>query len=412
MRISLLLLALAACDDVIFRVEEGGLPTGEGGEGWCGVRATFAAQCVQCHAEGGSIGGLDLVTDPHAAVVDVESSEFPDKTLIVPGDPEGSLLFRKITGTQGSDEGTSMPPGQTVDEAVAQVFRDWIAAGADDVCDGGVPTGTGGGQGVHPEGWALPDAHGLATKLQTDIDCRTCHGDQLQGDALGAGIACDDCHQDDWETTCTFCHGGVENETGAPPEDIDDGVTALSFPAHTVHVEPTIHAAWDCAICHNKPLDALTPGHLFDDSTSGVAEVVFGGDPLAPTGSYDGNGGCSNLYCHGTGLVNGDVGPTETRTCHMCHPDATSPEGLVDDMSGKHDEHVGEVPCGECHGEVVEGASTIVAPALHVDGSVSTSFPQPQMQVVDDGAGVRTCTGTCHEEEHPDPDEDPDDYRW
>lgn len=385
MRARVLLLALAACDDHVFPVEEV-----EVGDGWCGVQEAFAASCLSCHSAALALGDLDLESDAHAAIVGVTSAAYGD-VLVAPGDPEGSLLFRKIGGTQAADEGTAMPPTAGLDEATVAVFRDWIAGGADDVCASG-GGGGGGGQGVHPEGWAFPDVHGLATKLQTDADCRTCHGERLEGGDLGAGIACDDCHYDEeWEANCTFCHGGVEDTTGAPPEDIDDRSDELSFPPHTVHVTRTIHAPFDCEQCHAKPQDALTPGHLFDDDTPGRAEVAFAGG-LSPQGAWDGNGTCSNVYCHGNGRQNGDATVGEQRTCQMCHADAT--------LGGEHGEHLGSddgppIVCADCHADVVDTALAIVEPALHVDGEVSVTMATVTR------TGDR-CTGACHGEAHDD----------
>ena len=69
----------------------------------------------------------------------------------------------------------------------------------------------------HPDGWAAADTHGLAAKFVQE-DCRSCHGLQLDGGPVG--VSCDGCHQPNWKTTCTFCHGGTDNQTGAPPRDI------------------------------------------------------------------------------------------------------------------------------------------------------------------------------------------------
>jgi hypothetical protein len=389
MRYVTLLLALVACDDTFFPPPEGG--GAPAGEGWCGVRALFAEDCAACHSANAELGGLDLETDPHAAVVGVESAGNPGRLLVAAGDPGGSLLYRKIAGSQAADELGSMPPGGSVSAATLAVVSDWIAAGADDVCTGTTTPNPG---GFHADGWADPAVHGLATKLQTFTDCRTCHGPDLGGGTVG--VACDDCHAADWETTCTFCHGGIETDGGAPPQDIDDqdDPALLSFVAHTAHVTESIHAAWDCTTCHDKPTDALTAGHLFDDDTPGLAEVDFAGG-LSAGGVYDGGGACSNLYCHGTGRVAGsadsDLPPP---TCHGCHPDWTSPEAVLATMSGDHGEHVGDLACSACHGAVVSAAGAVVSPALHVDGAVQTTFPAGFTFV----AG--RCTGTCHGELH------------
>ena len=39
-------------------------------------------------------------------------------------------------------------------------------------------------------------------------------------------MSCDDCHDEGWRTDCVFCHGGVDDTTGAPPEDIRDEADA------------------------------------------------------------------------------------------------------------------------------------------------------------------------------------------
>ena len=54
---------------------------------------------------------------------------------VSPGDPEASFLFRKLEGTLGLDEGTSMPQissqvGGHLDRASIELVRRWIAAGA------------------------------------------------------------------------------------------------------------------------------------------------------------------------------------------------------------------------------------------------------------------------------------------
>jgi hypothetical protein len=48
--------------------------------------------------------------------------------VVIPGDPEGSLLGQKLLGTQ--TQGTVMPPGGKMDAAAIQMILDWIAAGA------------------------------------------------------------------------------------------------------------------------------------------------------------------------------------------------------------------------------------------------------------------------------------------
>ena len=358
------------------------VPTGPGGD-WCAVRAVFAESCTVCHQPRNRQGGLDLLTEPYTALVGAVSVGYGD-VLVVPGDPEGSLLYRKITGTQEADEGAVMPIGGPLGRDLQGLFRRWIADGATDVC--GTPTVPGGSAGAgayHPAGWDDPLQHGLATNLQAETDCRSCHGSDLTGGT--AGVACTSCHGAGWETTCTFCHGGVETPNGAPPEDIDNGTdpATMSFPPHTEHVAGARHLSYDCTLCHSKPTSALTPGHLFDDPTPGVAEIDFEGG-FAAGGNKD--GATCTVYCHGDGTgASGSVEIGQSGLgCGDCH--------ATDGLGGRHELHLGEgFGCDECHPDAADGE--ITAPAQHVDGTLQVDLP----------AGIefgQSCNGSCHGEDH------------
>lgn len=256
---------------------------------------------------------------------------------------------------------------------------------------GGVPAGGMGGEPdaapprYHPVDYAAATVHAPELKLGLQ-DCRECHGATLEG---GTGPSCDTCHPAEWRSQCTFCHGGADSASGAPPRDLG-GATAreeLTFRAHTEHTSERNHAAWDCNQCHTKPVDVMSDGHVFDD-TPAASEVVFSGG-LSPDGTYDGEGGCANLYCHGTGRRNGAYDHTEPRPdCNGCHPRAT--------LGGRHREHLREgLQCGECHAETAEGLDTIATPANHVNGVKDVAFT---------AAGFRrengACSGSCHLERH------------
>lgn len=386
---SVLLLA-AACSEA----NKGGSDTadaGEPGEGtFCEVRDIFDASCVAgCHSASAKAGDLDLETDAHAALVGI-SSAYAGRTLVVAGDAEGSFLLVKLEGTQAGDEGDEMPPGSVLSDAKIETVRRWIDGGAGSSCDSAGTDGR-----YHPVGFDAPGEHGMAAKYQED-DCLGCHGADLTGGT--AEVSCDSCHEADWRTTCTYCHGGTDNATGAPPEDISDETDAASttFPEHTAHVTRTIHGAYDCVQCHAKPEDALDPGHfIVADDTPGVAEMSFAGG-LSSLASYDGNGGCSNLYCHGDGRRNDGVAQTgnDYSACDSCHADMGDRSGWSR-MSGEHDEHLEEgVSCDECHGLTVSDAEEIVDPDRHVDGTADVSLADGMTW---DGA---SCTGMCHWETH------------
>ena len=409
MRVATVLLVLTGCDDTWFP-SGGGTDTAVTDD-WCGVRTLIGTECASCHSASGHAGGLDLETDAHAALVGVASTTDPSLTLVVPGDPDASFLVAKLVGDLPAEQGMQMPPTGPLPSATIDAVRGWIAAGATSECsdtDIIVPGD------YHPQGWEDPSQHGMAFKTHdtangrdgTDADCRTCHGDALDGGI--AGISCDGCHAGDtpaaWRTNCTFCHGGDETDGGAPPEDIDDSVQNLSFPAHTSHVtQPAsdTHLPYDCTTCHTKPSDVeniLAAGHIFDDTTDAEAEVVFTAG-LSDRGVWDGATTCSNLYCHGNGQGdNGTYHATDaTPTCGTCHAWSSSSESALERMSGEHHTHVWDenATCDTCHAATIAG-SAIIDPTKHVNGVKDVLVSDGGTVVYSNG----TCTGICHFEAH------------
>jgi hypothetical protein len=301
---------------------------------------------------------------------------------VAPGDAEGSVLYQRMAGLSGG----IMPPGGALDAGVVALVGEWIDAGATTDCTGGTDTGSTSG-GYHPPGWSDPTVHGMAAKFQTETDCRACHGTDLQG---GTGPACESCHGAGWETNCTWCHGGVDDDEGAPPEGIDDttGPQVDTFVPHTTHLTSAL-ASIPCETCHQVPTSALTAGHLFDDDTPGLAEVSF----IAPATGGAWNAGSCTVYCHGNGRSDGTVQHTAgPRDCGSCHGDPADRRSW-DDMSGEHEKHLDEgIDCAECHPATVNAGGQIVGPELHVDGE-----PQVDPPMTWNGA---TCTGSCHGEFH------------
>jgi len=116
--------ALAAgCDDTIFG------PGGEevSGEGYDAVLAISEAQCVGCHNTNAPQGGLDLEADFIGATVDVTGAF--GEVIIVPGEPENSLLYLMTTGNPPVS--SAMPLGSgglSADENA--IIEQWIANGA------------------------------------------------------------------------------------------------------------------------------------------------------------------------------------------------------------------------------------------------------------------------------------------
>ena len=72
-----------------------------------------------CH---GSMGGWD------ASSFQTVMTSGDNAPVIVPGDPDHSLLAQKLLGTQ--TEGGLMPPGGKLPDSELKLILDWIAAGA------------------------------------------------------------------------------------------------------------------------------------------------------------------------------------------------------------------------------------------------------------------------------------------
>jgi predicted CxxxxCH...CXXCH cytochrome family protein len=382
----LLLVVLVGCDDTLFGLSEA---VDWGDEPWCQTQRVFHEECSSCH---GKVSPRLEGVKAYENLIDVESTEYPGQVYVVPGEPGASFLYQKVTGEQG-EHGEPMPLGSNgLDPESVGVIVDWIKAGAPIECESTVEKGP--AKPYHPEGWVDRTVHGPAAKFQEE-SCTECHGADLAGGLVG--VSCDSCHQSGWREDCIFCHGGEENNTGAPPRDISNETVSelLSFPPHTRHVTTGWSEGFDCVQCHTKPTDLLSLGHIFvGDSTPGEAEVNFG-EGLSAAASFNGNGSCSNLYCHGNGQGdNGSVLSTATDlSCSSCHPDASSERDDWKTMSGEHEEHMrrGAV-CAQCHGATVDATQNVIDPSLHVNGSVQL---QPEPPVVWD-ANTKTCAGTCH----------------
>ncbi len=181
-----------------------------------------------------------------------------------------------------------------------------------------------------------------------------------------------------------------------PPQGVL-GATATSDPSvgdHAKHVRATAtHAAWDCTMCHTKPTNATTPGHI--DGTGGIVQAELHFSTLNPSGGFTfASATCTNMYCHGTGVTT-KTSPAWTSTTALacvdgCHGGASSYTG----MSSDHRRSNHKKACNYCHGTVVNTANTITNVALHVDGVKEVSFPGGGTY----NASTKKCSGVpgCH----------------
>lgn len=237
---------------------------------------------------------------------------------------------------------------------------------------------------VHPPGWDAGNQHGWDFNDGSPSACTECHGSDLTGGT--SGVSCEQCHAA-WKTSCTYCHGGTDNGTGAPPAGLNGEAarSTLAVGAHTKHLSVSAsHVAWACSACHVVPTSAMSPGHL----DNGRAEVDF--DGFNPTAAYNyTTGACSNMYCHGNGVTSAGTGTwtsTTAFTCSRCHGMAPN--------TGEHPKHVADKGylCSECHANVV-GSTSISDKVHHIDGTVDVN-------VTGWDAGTGRCTLTCHGETH------------
>ncbi|MCC7381204.1 MAG: hypothetical protein IT384_05205 [Deltaproteobacteria bacterium] len=92
----------------------------------------FRPQCgtAGCHAPPSPQSGLDLASEGlNERVMDVVSASglCPGQSYVVPGVPEQSLIYTKMTGTPPPC-GTPMPPGVMLVPEDVQAVHDWIEA--------------------------------------------------------------------------------------------------------------------------------------------------------------------------------------------------------------------------------------------------------------------------------------------
>ncbi|MDF1544412.1 MAG: CxxxxCH/CxxCH domain-containing protein [bacterium] len=209
---------------------------------------------------------------------------------------------------------------------------------------------------------------------------------------------CDDCHAGGG-ASCSLCHGGKDNNSGAPPYSLsgDSLRTVRAVGAHTVHLSgDRLSTGVMCEDCHIVPTGVGDPGHY---DTLYSAELTFSAlanpatiwDTLASS--------CENSYCHGnfaggypanTPIWTGD---SSQAVCGSCHDVGANPA----DLSYEHLIHTTDfqLPCWSCHNSVVDINSEIKEKSLHINGVVDT---ESGAQHVCDGChtpSVAICT-QCH----------------
>jgi predicted CxxxxCH...CXXCH cytochrome family protein len=239
--------------------------------------------------------------------------------------------------------------------------------------------------GGHDASWmdqASPGFHAYSANQGLGT-CQGCHGTNLDG--AGGVPACAQCHNaalpvgvTSWKTNCVMCHGGTDNQTGAPPKATWGNGDPIAVGAHTSHVTAThgLSLPVDCASCHVKPADALAAGHVdgavtvtgYTGTDPGLLATVKGPSFSAATAT------CATSYCHGGGGTLTDGTLTQPRwtqvdgtqgACGTCH-------GIPPASVWGHAYHR---DCQRCHLDVATwdpatNRATITNPALHVNGVI------------------------------------------
>jgi predicted CxxxxCH...CXXCH cytochrome family protein len=243
--------------------------------------------------------------------------------------------------------------------------------------------------------------------------CQTCHRQDLSGSPYAP--ACAQCHAAGGPaaslTTCTGCHGGTDNASGAPPRAIwGHGSDPVRVGAHSGHVAgSTLAPAYDCGICHVKPADLFAAGHIdaigpaeVPTATVAFSSIAAGG--VSPSWSRT-SATCSNTYCHGTTLTGGTntapnwtmvgVGQAACGTCHGVPPPAPHPP-----VSG------GTAGCFVCHNLTIDQLGNVIPPSAggkHLDGTVQATGhaaswmdpASPSFHALSANRGISGCQ-PCH----------------
>ncbi|MFY0663256.1 MAG: c-type cytochrome [Natronospirillum sp.] len=89
----------------------------------------FTPTCSGCHGATGAAGLSLTAANAYANLVNVASRTNGGIMRVAPGDPDNSMLIKKVEGQAGVGSRMPLGRGPLPDETIQQL-RDWIAAGA------------------------------------------------------------------------------------------------------------------------------------------------------------------------------------------------------------------------------------------------------------------------------------------
>ena len=85
---------------------------------------------IECHGDGVGHMGLTPGGGEFDAMINVTSFENPPMLRVAPGDPAQSYVYLKLACEGGIPDGFACMPLGAPDPKLAQLFHDWIEAGA------------------------------------------------------------------------------------------------------------------------------------------------------------------------------------------------------------------------------------------------------------------------------------------
>ncbi len=96
------------------------------------VFAPTCALSASCHGGSAPKEGLDLSASIWAHIVNRPSTQVPEQMLVVPGDPDASYLYEKVSRPMPA-KGVRMPnTSPPLEDRALTALREWIRLGAHD----------------------------------------------------------------------------------------------------------------------------------------------------------------------------------------------------------------------------------------------------------------------------------------
>jgi predicted CxxxxCH...CXXCH cytochrome family protein len=182
---------------------------------------------------------------------------------------------------------------------------------------------------------------------------------------------------------CVSCHGGKDNQSGAPPFDVANNSTTSkpSVGAHTTHITQGV----TCGACHVDPRNGAAPQH--GTLGHGKAEVVFSGisaspDPANAATYSRSNNTCSNVYCHEP--FRSAAGSLPTPTWNVPAGTITGCDACHQGPSVIHGGALGLTQCATCHPTTVDANGAIKPGGTHVNGTVDHFTHDPNWMTTTD----------------------------